>query len=631
MHLSLVTLHAAPSAQSVPLAAACIKSYLDTRPSFQSAGLLVSMPDYFPDISIEAILEELVASQVTAVGFPVYIWNHDRVISLSNQLKQRLPDLIIMAGGPEATADPERLLNEAPFDLVVVGEGELTMAEICQRIFEQQSLVGIAGTASKGAGEMVLLPRPQMPSLDALPSPYLMGLLDRYIDQGMVWQLSRGCPFACEFCYDGMGDRSVRRYPLDRLEQELSYFVEHGASQIFALDSTFNTDKKRATTLLRLIEREASDVHFHFEVRHELLDREQANLFAQLTCSLQIGLQSADPQVAGGVGRPFDPESFRRKVMLLNDSGATFGFDLIYGLPNDTLERFTAGLDFALSLYPNHLDIFILSVLPGTKLWYRAPELGMQALNHAPYTLLSTPSFSAEDLERAGRLARGTDIFYSRGKAVAWFNGVCRALSCKPVELIERFADFLEQRFTAVPDESVLSDEAIWQLQRTFLSEQFGTRHAQAAAALDCADYHYAYGVALMAVVPPAGDERVLKGKQLLTMQLIRPSSVTLVSFNYEILDVLDSGEPDPRWIARTLKPVGSYAAIYPARGAVMTESLILPYYQLLERMNGKTTGEVLGGQLGLDPQETLEFLRFAYEEGLLVEPGRVPPQPVCC
>lgn len=61
------------------------------------------------------------------------------------------------------------------------------------------------------------------------------------------------------------------------------------------------------------------------EVRHELLDKEQAQLFAKrgLTCSVQIGLQSADPAVAGGVGRVFDREDFRRKVMLLNDSGAT--------------------------------------------------------------------------------------------------------------------------------------------------------------------------------------------------------------------------------------------------------------------------------------------------------------------
>lgn len=628
--LSLVTLHAEPSAQSVPLAAACLKAHLDSCFCEQGHPLSVSMPEYFPAVPLDQILTDLCDLQPDIIGFPVYIWNHERVMTLAGLLKKRLPGVVLLAGGPEVTADPFRVLGEAPFDTVVIGEGEETMAELCERLLSGQPFMGVAGTAWLADDKEQLLARPQMRSLDKLASPYLMGLLDEHIRQGMVWQLSRGCPFACEFCYDGMGDRSVRRYPLERLEQELRYFVERGASQIFALDSTFNTDRPRAKHILRLIEQEAPAVHFHFEVRHELLDREQAELFASLTCSLQIGLQSADPQVAGGVGRPFDRESFRRKVMLLNDSGATFGFDLIYGLPGDTLDTFSEGLDFALSLYPNHLDIFILSVLPGTKLFQRAAELGLQSLSEAPYTLVSTPHFPPHDLARAGSLATATDIFYSRGKAVAWFNGVCRALGVRPITLISGFADWLVAQFGEVPDESSLDDQAIWQLQRRFLTEQFNDRPAQGLAAVDCVDYHYAYGVALMAIMPEPGDMRLLQGKRLLNLPLVCPPSVTRMSFSYEILEILESGEPDPRWIAKHLRPVGSQAIIYPARGEVRTESLIPAYMHLLALLDGTRTAKQLLATIGLSADDTLDFLVFAYEEGVVVEPDRVPPAQAC-
>lgn len=486
MNLHLVTLHAMPSAQAVPLAAAFLKASLDQHPALQNR-VTVSMDECFCGTPLEQIQRGILNQQPDIVGLPVYVWNRRDCCELARRLRTARPELLLVAGGPEATADPARLLAEAPFDLLVVGEGELTVAELLQRRLLNQPLQGLPGTAQMTDGSIQIFPRPQVEDLAVLPSPYLAGLLDEHIENGMVWQLSRGCPYACEFCYDGMGDRRVRRYPLERLEQELDYLVARGASQIFALDSTFNTDKKRAKHLLRLIRERAPGIHFHFEVRHELLDKEQADLFAQLTCSVQIGLQSADPAVAGGVGRSFNRDEFIARVMLLNDSGATFGFDLIYGLPGDSLEKFREGLNFALSLYPNHLDIFPLAVLPGTKVAHKAASIGMRYLADPPYTLLESTTFPLADMARARQLGAASDIFYSRGKAVAWFNGVVRGLKLNPVALLEQFADWLQQEMGRMPDEAELDDQQIWQLQRRFLTSLFDKRKAQKLlpAALD--------------------------------------------------------------------------------------------------------------------------------------------------
>lgn len=620
MHLHLITIHAMPSAQSVPLAAAFLKAYLDARPE-PKPELTVTTAEYFCGTPREQIAGDIVAQKADIIGFPVYLWNRGDCCALVQRLRQLCPQLLLIGGGPEATADPAGLLQQAPFDLLAVGEGELTLAELLERLASGVSLEGLPGTARLVEGQLQLVPRAKIEDLDQLASPYLAGLLDDHISNGMVWQLSRGCPYACEFCYDGMGDRKVRRYPLERLEAELQYLVAHGAAQVFALDSTFNTDKKRAKTLLRLIRDRAPGVHFHFEVRHELLDKEQAQLFAELTCSLQIGLQSADPAVAGGVGRVFDRADFSRKVMLLNDSGATFGFDLIYGLPNDSLDRFREGLNFALSLYPNHLDIFPLSVLPGTAVGTKAAAIGLKHLAGPPYTLQESPSFPLADMAVARRLGAASDIFYSRGKAVAWFNGVARGLKLQPVELLERFGDWLLVRQGRQCDEAEFDDAAIWQLQRQFLTRLFGERNLQKLlpAALDCVDYHYAYGVALMAVPPlPPSDDELLRLDPL-KLPLRRAESLTLLPFHYEILDILESGEPDLPWIAKHLKQSGSWVAIYPAHGEVCTESLIRPYYRLLEQSDGTQPSGQVAARLKIPADDALEFLQFALAEGMVV------------
>jgi radical SAM superfamily enzyme YgiQ (UPF0313 family) len=321
-----------------------------------------------------------------------------------------MPEALLFAGGPEATADPRGVLDGSALDLVIVGEGEAPFAALCARLKDNQPLKRIPGILLKGAAHP-FSPSAPLADLDAIPSPYLEGILDYGRYPGILWQLSRGCGFSCDFCFDSRGQHGVRRFSMERIESELRHFAKGGVSQVFVLDSTFNQDIARAKAILRLIGRIAPGIHFHFEVRSEFIDPELARLFAQITCSLQIGLQSSDSRVLQGVGRSFRPDDFVARINLLNQSGAVFGLDLIYGLPGDTLAGFRRSLDFALSLYPNHLDIFPLAVLPGTPLADRSAAIGLKHLPHPPYTLLSSPTFTADDMTMAQRLATACDIF----------------------------------------------------------------------------------------------------------------------------------------------------------------------------------------------------------------------------
>ncbi|GAM11544.1 putative methyltransferase [Geobacter sp. OR-1] len=613
----MVTIHAIPSPQAVPLAAACLKVFLDSRPE-PAYPLNISCSEYYSGTPVNEICAAILTQAPDVVGLPVYVWNRAECCAIAHKLRAAAPDLKIMAGGPEVTADPESVLAAAPFDFLVVGEGELTVSEVMDRLAAGREIDDVAGLARMMDGKLLLSKRAPIADLSILPSPWLAGLLDAHIASGVVWQLSRGCSFGCDFCFDGMGDRKVRRYPMERLEAELDYFVCRGVSQVFVLDSTFNQDVKRAKTLLRLIARKAPQVHCHFEVRHELLDEEQARLFSKLTCSLQIGLQSADPEVAGNVGRKFNRDDFVQKIMFLNEHGAIFGFDLIYGLPGDTLDRFRNGLDFALSLYPNHLDIFPLSVLPGTRVAERAATLGLRHLAAPPYTMQESPTFPLADMTSARRLGSACDIFYSRGKAVAWFNGVLSALRMKPATFLEEFAQWLLAVRDGEPEEAEFSDEAIWGLQRDFLTATFTQRKLKRLLplALDFAAYHYHYAASVMAVPP---EIRQLSGADLKRVPLVRTDSARLAQFNYEILDLLESGEPDLPECYRSLQANGSFAVIYPKAGEVLTESVAEPYFRLLERLDGKSRLPELAANLGIPLDEAIEFLEFAVEEGVVV------------
>jgi len=614
LRISLVSVHPCPSPQAVPLANAFLKAFTMDLP------VVITLLDLFAGRDAAGCAEEIALSQPDAVGFSLYVWNRALCLDIAAELGRRLPGVTLFAGGPEATADPQRVLMGGPCDFLIVGEGEQPFAEVCRRLTAGTGVDGVPGVATKARNGLVPSPSRPVTDLDVIPSPWLTGILDTRRYQGVLWQLSRGCGFSCDFCYDSRGQQGVRRFSLGRLEAELRHFAANGVSQVFVLDSTFNQDVRRAKAILRLVERIAPHIHFHFEVRSEFIDSEMAHLFARIVCSLQIGLQSADPRVLKGVGRVFDREAFAARVALLNESGAVFGFDLMYGLPDDTVQGFADSIDYALGLYPNHLDIFPLAVLPGTALAERAAALDLRYVPEPPYTLVSSPTFSVEDMTMAGRLARACDIFYTRGKAVAWFNGVVAALGLKPSAFLREFSEWLATEQGGEAGEADLDDGEIWQMQRAFLTRVFsGKRRRLLPLGLDLVDYHHHYAAAVQIPPPKLPGQRELKRLRLMEIPLVRSLSTRLAIFHYEILEVLEAGAPDLRTLATHLRPTGSWAVIYPGREGICTESIDEPYFRLLEQLDGQTPAGRIASRQGVSSEDARAFLEFAVAEGIVV------------
>jgi radical SAM superfamily enzyme YgiQ (UPF0313 family) len=68
-------------------------------------------------------------------------------LSLAHLVRRHTPHALLVAGGMEATFDPETLFALAPIDLIVLGEGEKPMGQLLERLREGLALVGIPGTA----------------------------------------------------------------------------------------------------------------------------------------------------------------------------------------------------------------------------------------------------------------------------------------------------------------------------------------------------------------------------------------------------------------------------------------------------------------------------------------------------
>ena len=424
--IAFVSVHVRESAQAVALGPATVAASLPS--SVQQHILQINL---YLHQDLEEMVDSVIASRASVIALSIYVWNHRVMVALAEALRQQSPDLLLLAAGPEVTAAPQVFSDMRLFDSLVCGEGEDAMSLVVDHIKRQKALHPFY--------------RNEKPvDLALQPSPWLEGCL--VPGEGVLWEVSRGCPFRCSFCFDARGEFGVRTYPFARLEEELTLFVRHNVSQVWVLDSTFNYPPQRGKELVRLIERIAPHLHFHFEAKVEFIDEELAELLAGIQCSVQIGLQSANPDVVRHVHRNFDADLFMQKVSLLQQAGVTYGIDLMYGLPGDDEAGLKNSLEFALQLQPNHVDLFPLAVLPGTELHQRRQDYGLRAEETPPYRLLASREMDEQAMARCAELAAWTDFFYNVGRAVGFFSEVCHAVDLSAVAFIEAFGNWLLRR-----------------------------------------------------------------------------------------------------------------------------------------------------------------------------------------
>lgn len=483
------------SPQAMPLGAACIASSIKATPELKE--LSVELMDFsredfeYRKIFAEGgesavakkIAEKLAEENPFSVCFSVYVWNHNILDECAGQLKKLLPECITIAGGPEVTANPANFHN---FDYTIAGQGEIAVPELlkCRMRNTECRISGVYCNKSASPNSEFLIPNSEfridraLPcSPELTPSPYLDGTLDPSKYGGALWELARGCPFKCSYCYESKGEKKIAYFPLERLEKELELFAKKKIPQVFVLDPTYNASKERAIKMLKMIQKKAPGMFFYFEARAEFIDREIAKAFSKIPCCIQFGLQSSNPDVLKKVHRTLDRKQFARNIGFLNETGATFGFDLIYGLPGDNLQGFKNSIDFALELYPNNLELFCLSVLPGTNLHDDATGYGMFWDQNPPYHVIKTPQFSEADLAKAEKLAKATNIFYTQGRAVPWFNSILYPLKEKASSFLWEFAEFLEAS-TSSPSEH-LTSQKITELQKKFVRQKYTEKRLQ--------------------------------------------------------------------------------------------------------------------------------------------------------
>ncbi len=260
------------------------------------------------------------------------------------------------------------------------------------------------------------------------------------------------------------GNASVKQFEFSSqdLLKELPLLSKKGITEFYVHDRFLSKNKQALLEFMEKAAREAGDVFFTITLEAETLNKEILNAAQNLNCSLEIPLTGIEKTEGGKPVLLFDKKLYASKARLLNETEIVFGFTMGYGLQaGDTFRAFRERLDFALSLYPNHIDFPQLEDNPFPK---------------------ATGVFSSKDLDFARGMAFACQTFYSSGRAVAWFNTIASALKISPSQFFADFDEWQQCNNCSMDtgfDPEQISHEEIEKMQLVFLKQKFSEKHKE--------------------------------------------------------------------------------------------------------------------------------------------------------
>lgn len=305
----------------------------------------VEVKEYTINQELLHILGDIAGREPTVVGLACYIWNREMVLKLAAALRQVLPNVVIMIGGPEVFGDAAALLLEnQAIDFVVQGEGEESVPELLDQIEQGADLIKVDGVALRQVGGVELNGGIRLvENLDSLPFPYQEETMAGMEHRIVYYESSRGCPYSCSYCISSMS-RGVRVRSWGKVREELQFFLRHGVKQVKFIDRTFNVLPAHYQPIWDFLAEQEETTNFHFEIVADRLGAEEVRWLANVPqgrFQFEIGVQSTCTETLQAIGRHNEWEKLHRNIQQLNRAGNIhLHLDLIAGLPYEGWDEF---------------------------------------------------------------------------------------------------------------------------------------------------------------------------------------------------------------------------------------------------------------------------------------------------
>lgn len=266
---------------------------------------------------------------------------------LLRTIKKDFPWLKVICGGPHAMHCSEQILRESGADVCVIGEGEVTFAELVKQWASfPQVLDSIHGISFLKNGRYHRTDnRPLITDLNTVPFP-ARDLVNDSEFTGVSYSkgkpntemiITRGCPLRCVFCANPVfrlknGPLYRSRSP-ENIAAEVEELYTRGYREIFLHSDELNVELGWSIEVCKaLASLRHPDLYFQANLRVIPFSEEftywlkQANFWF-----VRIGMESASDRVLTGIKKKMSLANTERACELLSKQGIkVFGYFMLF-------------------------------------------------------------------------------------------------------------------------------------------------------------------------------------------------------------------------------------------------------------------------------------------------------------
>ncbi len=326
------------------------------KPSFNYSLALPTVAALTPDNYDVKIIDEEINPipydcKPDLVGITCVFATSRSAYNIANKFKSK--GIPVVMGGSYATFNSKEALLHA--DSVVIGEAEGIWEE-CLRDFEK----GILKKTYK-AKELTNFKTSPIPRWD---------LIDTNKINSILVQVSRGCPYECEFCLvTKMYGRNRRLRDIDNVIEEIK---ASPVKRVFFVDDNLTFNKKYARELMKRLK--PLKITWFCQSSIELADDiELLKEMAEAGCiSLLIGFESLNQKNIKEIKKHQNViQNYEKALKNIHSAGIHVMASFLVGFDSDTLDTFDRIFEFTVKNNLVFAVFSILSAVPGTELYDR--------------------------------------------------------------------------------------------------------------------------------------------------------------------------------------------------------------------------------------------------------------------
>jgi anaerobic magnesium-protoporphyrin IX monomethyl ester cyclase len=314
--------------------------------------------------------------------------DYHAVKAIVDKAKAVKKSLRIICGGGLISGDPVPAMTALKIvDFGVIGEGEITIVELCRALEKKEDFFSIKGIIYKqGNSYEITPPRPPNDEIDSIPWPdydgfdygtYLkssdVGIHGLHYKHAAMFLSSRSCPYNCTFCFHTIG-KKFRQRSLDDFFAEVDHLVSHYEIDFFYThDEFFTYSFERAKEFCERMGQ--YNIPWQTALRVDSITDELLEILKRGNCKLiSFGFESADNSILKSMNKNITVAQIERALEKVVRSGISFSGAFIFGDKDETLQTANNTLKWWQDHRQYNIVLKSIFTYPGSELYKYALE-----------------------------------------------------------------------------------------------------------------------------------------------------------------------------------------------------------------------------------------------------------------